>query len=466
MGNAKPLVGVFLVLGLILAGAVFFVLRGGRETRYLAPSPEEGRLSPSLFVDVYVDGSGSMQNLLAGRGENYLHNLLIHLDSVLNNPPVRNGWSPITPSYQKFGARLTPLHDVGALSHLANTPKDFNEPKTPIEVPARDNPHPGSNALKIIITDLYQSDQANEKPAIAITDRYLSKASGAVAVLGIRNPYVGPVEDLPGLHGRSLANAADSMPFYVIIAGENASDVRRMERLLLDETGIQGAFRADRGFTAFFSKDPGDFTEQSPALNWMPHGPHKDRAVGRVDPSGQPHIDSLTLHSGTVQVRWPLTAQDVGASQAPIGSQLSLRSTALVSNRPREVKAETTGTEKAAEACDTPPAVCVAIDRNRLKHDRPYLFRFDVVADAPSDQFGQDSALMKQWNIEPGDVEKISLTGDHKFPPQAHVPGAHPGMTPDLAQFLGALQGQTFHQKNGDTDLVRTATYYLYVKGE
>ena len=34
------------------------------------------------------------------------------------------------------------------------------------------------------------------------------------------------------------------MPFYVIIAGDRAADVRTMERLLIAKTGLQGALEA------------------------------------------------------------------------------------------------------------------------------------------------------------------------------------------------------------------------------
>ena len=473
MGNAKPLVGIFLILALILAGAVALAFHRSTGTAYFEPVPDEGRLSPALNVDVYVDGSGSMQNLLAGHGENYLHEFLTHCESVLRNPPTRNGWDPMAISYQKFGAKLTPLREVGALSHLANSPKDFNEPRTPIEMAARDNPHGNPNSgssqrtseIKIIVTDLYQSDQANEKPAIALTERFLTQPSGAVAVLGIRNPYSGPVEDLPGLHGRSLANAADSMPFYIIIAGDKAADVREIERLLIAETGMQGAFASKHAFAAFFSKDPGEFHQDLPTFNWTPFGPHGKRAVGLPEPSDQDHIESLTLRKGVVQVRWAGSPLDVPPYEIPAGQQPELRITPLVSTKKGEAKPASGLVTKAASPCDWPKSVCTEIDWSKLKTGRPYLFRFDIVEDAPSDNFRQDSPTMQPWDIEAADVEMIAGSGSKKFPPRPGVAGAHPGMTPNLSQFLSALQGQTFHEKNGDTDVVRGATYFLYVEG-
>ncbi len=443
----------------MLAGTAMLLALAGCKPSAVPPRPDSGTLSTSIRFDFYIDGSASMRNFVAGRGDNPFRNLLQVAESTLHNPSVKGGWADESFAFYTFGATVRQLKGTGALSLLTNNPDSFNEKTTVIELPVTDHhdaAKSGQALVKIIVTDLYQSDHDHNTLSDALADQYLSKEHGAVGIAGIRNPFSGPVEDLPGLGRGSLPRAADTMPFYVIVAGENAADVKQTLDLLAASPSLQPSFASGQAFREWFSKDPGLAQSGTPQCNWR-NSPKKTRTgVGNCLAPASDTPASLFLRSGTVRVSWPLTVDRDALGPAP-----RLQITALRQNEKGNISKDEVATV-AAVPCDWPRSVCMDLDHSKLRKGYSWLYRFDIVADTPPDIFRPGSPLMRSWDVE--DAEAARIIAAKAF---SHLPGAagvHSGRTPGLSQFLIALEGQQFHLKNANDPPVRGATYFLNVK--
>jgi hypothetical protein len=267
----------FFLIFLILLGIGGLILFGPhRRPKSLEPLPTTGQLSQSVVIDVYVDTSGSMKHFQTNDGRpNTFRELLQNLEFALKSGASQGGWDPDHRQvrFWKFGPKEGPIRldkgkpgDEGSLRALAEDPSQFNAPDTPIESAVNAEPEAsGTPRLHILITDLYQSDGKLERPAMALVRQFLSGEHGAVAVYGVRNPYQGNVGDIPGQGQTPLPNAATSMPFYVIVSGDNAADVRHTQELLTaGEYGapLRRANSEGRLFAAFFSKETGEYSRQ------------------------------------------------------------------------------------------------------------------------------------------------------------------------------------------------------------
>ncbi len=265
--SLAPLVAVLAVLAAI-TGVLYLpgIYPVDRE-KFAYPVPAAARPSPAVDINVYVDVSGSMRNFFTNDGRpNTFQQFLTNCELALTTGQSREGWERRTFAVWKFGSRGGAKHvaNDGGLRALANSPEQFDEPGSPIEAAINDDAarkaSPGARKLLILVTDLYQSDGRLELPAKALIRNYLKNEKGAVAMYGVRNPYQGPVEDVPSQNGTILSNAATSMPFYIIIAGESAADVRHAQELLTGgNTGeaLRKAAQEDRLLAAYFAKEPG-----------------------------------------------------------------------------------------------------------------------------------------------------------------------------------------------------------------
>lgn len=486
MANSKGQIVVLLIIVAALGGLGVLIFRPKHPPAEL-PQPAQGQLSNDLDLDFYVDGSGSMKNFLdagdgAGEKYNYLHHFLVGCDSRLWNPPAESGWNGLRPKFWRFGAHITELPREGVLTKLTDHPNGFtdddgtqvpgfNESKTSIELAVnhtRPDHRAGAHKLKIIVTDLYETNGANVIPAEGLVKQYLQN-TGAVAIYAIRNPYTGNVEDLPALKGKSLPKgAADTMPFYIIVAGENAADVYHAQEVLMSgATGeaLGRAFEQHRALQLYFSKDPGwrytNLTSRN--LDWK-----VDKAdLGIGDPAPKPGPNSiplLVLRGGKVKVTlpWPQQVLDKTGRSAPDRENLQVRTIIKSGNKPNGDHAA----RKAVTADFCPGAaraICATIDRGRFPEKGTYLVEFQIVATHPSNELDTKSDTISKWSIEDDEELDIADRGQ-KFPKLPGVPGEHPGRTPNLMHFLTSLEGRVYEVNDVDKDPVRVATYDLYVE--
>ena len=496
MSNGRSPIPVFLVLVLLIAGGVAWIIFRPKPA---VPVPTVTTPSHDLDIDVYLDGTKSIRNVLSGsaksKGQNYLHDLLTKCESVLSNPETR-GWANENVYLWKFGEKIEPLAH-GDLTLMADSPRQanyFNAQNTSIELAALDDPQKQRKSerseLKIIITDLYQSDGASEKVVDPLTKRYLTGGKGAIAVIGVRNPYpiTEGVDDLHGPYGGAVRlppGSADSMPIYVIIAGDQAADVRIARRLLMDAMGLKTSAQSVQAFSAYFSKLPDSDDEHAPVFHRNEIPGSKPRDTGTVTESSMSDIPMLSWRKGKVNVSWTSPLSEGASSRFQGSKERTLVSTDAkvtpVVEIANEVRVTETGpdgkkiTRHEIRQEPSPEAVkavvdtsfdsdsqsfTATIDRSNLSSGRVYLFRFDVVAQSPTSIFGPAGSFMKRWNTEDSEEKtpKMFAKDPAIFP---GVAGDHPGRTPNLSKILSAFQGQMFHV---NTDPVRTATYYLYVK--
>ena len=523
------LVAVLVMAG--LGGAIFYLVR--HQYAPFPPVPPDAKSQAAaagapIDINVYVDGSESMWHLQnAGQGSNYLSNFLNNFRTTLD--PLTGGKPPHSWKFGKFDkgrgkdapASVLPLDDV---RQLVNAPKGvFSASKTPIEVAVDDEPKPEDpGALRIIITDLYQTDYDTAKFQGPLGEKYLADDAHAVEIFAIRNPFDGEVEDLPGLGDRALTKAADTMPFYVIVAGRTP-DVLRVREAFLNTAGdgIADAMKEHRAIEMLFTRNSGEVSQTAPIIEVPSRRKPGDNApddtwerktndakasfvmVSTKRADEQREFTLVTLRqSGKFRVKWclppiesnpghvettgrPETSGDCQpsgeAAQRGGKSNLSLEVHAFLEQKidaapakgQKHKPASFESTEVQLPRGAVTPASCggdsafrcAVIDNTRLQQKGRYLFRFDVIATRPElgareSFFEPGTPLMRQWNITTSEAVSMSRNPAAKFPAVEGVAGQNPGMTPQLAAFLQALQATVFNSP------VHIVSYYLYVEAK
>jgi hypothetical protein len=492
--NVKTAIVVVLLFILAGAGLLLYESRMQRG-QAVEVGPSTGQLSENIDIDIYLDGSGSMKHFLTPEAKvNTFREFLRNCEFALTAGTSQGGWQKRSIRFWKFGPKIPERLDKngtgneGTLREAAESPGWFNAPDTPIGDAFLYEPPPSApntGRLRIAITDLYQSDGKLEIPAAAIGRKYLSGHDGAVAIYGVRNPYQGGVDDLPGYPGKALPDAATSMPFYIIIAGENAADVRHAQDLLTSgEYGAPLHLAANEGrlFATYFSKDAGTFN--AGAVTYDPHvfrdggdsmlhfstdpmlrpRPGEEGAAEAI-PGHRRSFSAKVLHfepdhalgiSEIVLAHRALKQNRLGVSwaQPQAGSEDAIRQTEgaeAVAAREWKVRALYCEVKKAGEVCSAPmhddeaaqgfsfcsptpdiprssqcvargnPALAVMVDRQSLKGGRQYLIEFDQTGSAPAGNFDAGSKLMRKWNMRPDEVYDLVNRGDRKFSADASV---------------------------------------------
>jgi hypothetical protein len=512
-GNSKaaPIIGLFIVLVAVVAVLVW-LHQPPRPPEKLDLPPEAlaeaspAQVTPNLDINVYIDGSKSIEHFLhmpatkgaqpangsaaaPAPGKNYLQDLLDRLTSTMSSESL---WSGHKLHFWRFGGNCPVLlSDQQKVAAMSREPgNSFPENETKIDVPYRDDltascpdrgklqgattpagvvppPHP---ELKIVITDLYVSDLHMADLGGVIAQKYLDKSvkgSNAVSILAIRNPFYGRAEDLPAHSvGKPVAT---SMPFYVILSGP-VPDVQFATRLLIDQANLIDAFSDGKAKLIYFSPDQNRFLPDQPKVN----GERKQFHIFQRNYQGT-NIPFYTLAKGKLIVQWPEPPEDAWAtSKAQWKKEWSISpGTTDYTVKPGVM---TYGLKKGSE---NPPhedskivsfvtpciaegqsgQTCITIDRTGLKRGTTYRFRVDLQK-APSDNFRSRAEAMRNWTIDLQDAETISKSPDGHFASISGSDERSPGRTPELAQFLTNLQGETFPDAS-----VRIANHhYIYVQ--
>lgn len=472
MIHARPRHRVVAVTEALLLGLVLLCLDGCKgcntpaSPKIVAPKDDVPGPSDALYINVYVDGSGSMKHFLQQPSPkegptpvqtNYFKKLLDKCETSLRNAPGTGGWKDVRLNFWKFGSGKEPSKlDAGGLQRMSTDLSAFSEGNTLIETPVES---PGQDVaigvtplpeVKIIITDLYQSNGQLEKPADALADKYLRNDKDAVGILAVRNPFTGPVEDLPGTpRNKTLPNAADSMPFYVIVAGP-AADVRHVLESLLDRAELKDALQQKLAAEFLFTRAPRASQMQGVKFEG------EDFSKVSLDYQGQ-HAPLVQVGSGKLTMNW----QDAKENESPgvkLAAGETLEFAALQAGLNGSLAADPDAQAAVAMCGGGGTLLCATFDRAKLAKGKTYVFRINRVLTGPADTLEPASSELKNWNIEISDAERISANPEPRFPAVPGLQDARPGMTPDLSKFLKALQGQMFHDK------VHVTSYYLYLQ--
>ncbi len=431
--------------------------------------------TPGLVVNIYIDGSGSIEHFLHNpdkraqaeeqpvSGTNYLQTLLERIESQEGS----SEWGKDKVHFWRFGEDCPIPLPAGEAATMGNDPAGrFQEKDTKLRIPFSADPtalcpqklrpqHKLDNSpeLKILISDLYESDpnkQILNALGEQIGERYLRSDATAVAVLAIRNPYYGKVEDLP------VKPEATSMPFYVILSGP-ATDVQYGVRFLLDRTKLVDAFSTGKAQLVYFSKSESGYTGS---------------ALGDGDVKGdrdRPHIfDSnyrgstiafYKLDKGKLTAKWTEPPTDAWASTTGWKPAWSIAAGARggdsisavvygnqngAHNPPKDDKAAAISAVSCSQGVET----CIAIDRTALLPGRNYRFRVDVKESASSNlEDTDDAAPLHIWSIAMPKAMNPASYPDGHFRKIAGIEDSSPGLTPDLTEFLRVLQTEVFNDK-------------------
>lgn len=389
-------------------------------------------------------------------GENYFSNLLNLCQSAIqhgvwSNPHIYD-WS--------FGASqgrgdYEPQR-IHSLLDFRDKPAAFNGKKTLIESAIEHQPteqRKGSlPELKIIITDLLEdNDNLAGAPADALTGRYLRDPSTAVGIFGVRNPFNGAIEDMPDV--ASLKDAADSMPFYVIVAGPQA-DVRACMKRLREQTSIRNALGSRSAFEIVFAKNFSEPTVRELRIQPNRNG-HYGLKAAKYDANRVP-IPVVTVSREAILILQQFPPKLIAESMPQVA----------VSGHP-VITAWTCGRD-GKSVVDSSAALAIKfkqdgqgptldIIRADLKKGTGYLVRLTVPAEQNA-LLQSESFTLASWTMDRQAAKRISKAG--KFD---EVDGYRPGKTTDLAAFLTSLSNQMFFPAPEGPVL---ASYYLYVEAK
>ena len=240
------------ILPLVLLGTAFSVAcTSGTAVAPALPAPHEWdteaapKLSAQVVVDIYLDTSQSMRGFLVDKQPNHFRDVLNRSQDILTV-----AWDKADVHGWRFGnlGKSAPLGS--SLREFAQRPVLFSDLETHIDEAIRSEGTKSkdhASPLKIVITDLFQNGGDVGRLANELNERYMRNADNAVGILGIRNVFDGPITDIPK---KLDAGQADSLPFYLIVAGRGI-DVEHAVTRLKDRLQLSVS---DSTFTLFFTR--------------------------------------------------------------------------------------------------------------------------------------------------------------------------------------------------------------------
>jgi hypothetical protein len=271
-----------------------------------------------------------------------------------------------------------------------------------------------------------------------LDDQYLQDEGKAVGIIGIRSVFSGPMDDLPG---KVPKDAADSLPFYILIAGPVA-DVRLASKRLVDFLPIA---KADC-FQMIFAHRMVDSLNRPIKIDDRVERPGFTLKPSDIRGSQEMGIPVLS------NVKHDVAVQLVDFPDAEIGSLgphvrvdqpecFKVQAMTFVNGKPQADSA-------ASEALSFDMrSKQVKIDRSKLSKTT-YLFQLDLS--------GKQAMLekMSDWGLESDERDRV--VSQQSF--DKDESGNRPGKTPNLRHFLNVLALKMF-QSN-----IRLRRYYFYVE--
>jgi len=273
-----------------------------------------------LGINVYVDGTPSMQGFVADSNPNSRYvQTLKKLLSLLQTEPVSLQGQPRSFSRPPMFFRLGRNDRTGKDWESLKTTDDYRKAELPAfysgssgfpllsvsQIDAAIVPPDEANELTIILTDLYQA-QDNVTQMIKNIKQYLSKTQrqGAVGVLGIRSEFNGTIYTEAYRKSGKFpynSNGQSLRPFYVLLLGQLDDVHFYLNKLLSSGAGdgkeavIFSPYHLHQTLAYWQRKSKADLTpEQSRSLQIPATGMKQGSRL--VVQLRDEHVQPLSLH--------------------------------------------------------------------------------------------------------------------------------------------------------------------------
>jgi len=447
---------------LSIVGLLLQLSCGDRVGKAALPPEEKSAVrtaSAKATVDIFLDASDSMSGFLAESTDgpkNYYRDVLGRLADVITaraNTEVRQ-W--------RFGKgtprELGPDASIGrSFRDFILRPSLFNDTRTDIDEVVR---FPGTKVtegahVKILITDLFQNAGDVGKLANEFNERYLKGSENAVVIVGIRSAFRREITDLRGRDGKPLpAKAADSFPFYIIVAGP-VGDVDSIVATLKERFPVTAS-----SIVVTFARSVTPQLDRRMVVKAVRSGESKSpgfsqsRLVERAQQRGIPQVQLTRGRQVTLRLEppkeaaseWPLSGDVITAPLGPAFKRtaklmpLEINGWAAAS-KSANPKAAGDAVRDAFEY--DPKAGYLKINSGRLTRGTVYLVRLDFSAEKG------DFKALEEWSLD----ETAPVT-ETMF--ESKDGRTRPGRTLNLIHFLNTLADRLFQE---DVPLAR---YYLY----
>lgn len=389
--------------------------------------------------------------------KNYFRDLIGRLGDVLEET-----WSDTDVHHWSFGEG--PPHVLGTdkaeqakkvteVRDFVRNPEFFNDKLTDIlSVIRADGTTVNDGAkLKILITDLFQNRGDVGGLANELNDRYLRDGNNAVAVLGIRSAFNKAIDDLRGPGGTPLsASAADSFPFYLVVAGPVA-DVKHAVQTIKERFKVPDESSLTVMFARGAERRSRDMVARAADRKNPDTGFSRLQVVQRA-PAGIPQLQLMRQRRVMLQLapsEEPEASLPGRAVMSPLGRAFHPTRTRVTRTVSAYSAARPGGDDPAAKAAteaftyhqDTGQ---LEIQSGRLVIGTVYLLQLDFMAEK-----GSFEEMALPWSLDDGTpiAEDMFKAKD----------GTRPGRTLNLAHFLDTLSQRLFRED------VPLATYHLYV---
>jgi hypothetical protein len=366
---------------------------------------------------------------------------------------LTGNWPDVTVRYWRFGKgdpQLIPNIRNFYVQRIDPNAKhdpmwDFSEKETHIDAAIESNvPSKGlRDELKIIVTDLFQTQNDLGKLATELNTGYLKQPDTAISVLCIRNSFFGKIYDLPNENDILPEGAADSLPFYILICGK-LPDVQHATELLKKRLKLS----TESILSIIYSSHP--IPESTQPLRIKESGDYTVY-TNLVKGAEEERIPQVAISKGKL-VEIPLTEEFPGETVRSVVNtafklQKSLNVTAQKWGKSDYENFKPDDPDKPAFQVDSSQRKII-VDGSQLEKRTVYLVSMDLQA-APG-----DLSEVNSWGLRRGDFK--SIMDQKKFDETKE--GHRPGKTPNLDYFLQTLTDRVFQNP------VPLARYYLYVK--
>lgn len=305
---------------------------------------------PDVNIEVYVDGTPSMQGYVSNPDSRYSQTIE-KLLRVLKVEPVGLDGQPrplAGTTYFRLGNRPDgkKLDVISEAEYRQAKLSDFYSgtslPRLPLlqvaEIDAAIVPPPSDhNKLTIVITDLYQREEDTAK-IVTNLQKYVeaNHQRGAVGILGIRSEFNGIIySESPAGPGdfRYTMNSAPTRPFYVVFVGQ-LDDVHfyldNLKRELQFDQGIESAILSPYRLhhsVAFLNRQDGD--NLSPEQRQQVSIPISSVKQGNLVVNlTDPHTQPLSLRK-TEPLTWSSQVSLSPISHVLMPSKLEIGTTAM-----------------------------------------------------------------------------------------------------------------------------------------
>lgn len=187
--------------------------------------------SSNADLDVYIDGSQSMQGFTKNSETNFTRKVRQILDQ--SNSGLKT-------EVVKFSTKMEPIPDYKIQQIIS--PEFYKGLDTPLRT-VLDGIASKSNRMALVISDMVQSDVNSDEVALSRSLTALTQKQLQIDLLAFRSAFNGDyyIESLPKIHGKQQTlelHRSESLPdagrpFYVLAVAPDRGALERLKRLAL-----------------------------------------------------------------------------------------------------------------------------------------------------------------------------------------------------------------------------------------